>query len=98
MAREHSLYDAKAHLSALVRQVREGQTIIITVHGEPAAELRPIQSPSADQTLEERIADLQAQGVVSPAVRSPREFGKILDAVKARRRPGALRRFLDDRG
>ncbi|MGQ0766652.1 MAG: type II toxin-antitoxin system Phd/YefM family antitoxin, partial [Gemmatimonadota bacterium] len=40
MAREFSLYEAKARLSALVRQVREGQTVVITVHGRPAAELR----------------------------------------------------------
>ena len=43
MPKEFSIYDAKAQLSALVRQVREtGQTFVITVHGEPVAELRPV--------------------------------------------------------
>ena len=41
MPDDHSLSDAKAKLSALVRQAREGRTILITVLGEPAAELRP---------------------------------------------------------
>jgi prevent-host-death family protein len=98
MPREYSLYEAKAQLSALVKQVREGRTIVITVHGKPAAELRPIAPPSDDQTIESRIAELEAQGVITPAQQSPREFTKILEAAKSKRRPGALMRFLEDRG
>ena len=37
MPDEYSLYEAKAKLSALVKQVREGRTVIITVHGQPVA-------------------------------------------------------------
>ena len=97
MPREYSLYEAKAQLSALVRQVREGRTIVITVHGEPAAELRPITPSSADQTLAGRVAELEAQGVIEPARRSPRDFASILKAAGEKKRPGALRRFLDER-
>lgn len=94
MPDEYSLYDAKAKLSALVRQVREGKSVVITVHGEPVAELRPYQRPERKQTLEERIAELTARGVLIPAKRSPGDP----EAFKPGKHiPGALQRFLDDR-
>ena len=94
MPREYSLYEAKAKLSALVRQVREGQTIVITVHGEPAAELRPIEKVSGKQTNEQRYQELRESGVITAARMSPRDprawpVGK--------RAPGALKRFLEER-
>ena len=55
MAEEYSIYDAKAKLSALVRQVREGRSFVITVHGQPVAELRPIEPKPKATTLAERI-------------------------------------------
>ncbi|MBK9408917.1 MAG: type II toxin-antitoxin system Phd/YefM family antitoxin [Gemmatimonadetes bacterium] len=94
MRDEYSLYDAKAKLSALVRQVREGRTIVITVHGEPAAELRPIEKLPRRQTLEERLAEMAARGEVTPAVRRPRTAITLRTIV---RRPGALKRFLTER-
>jgi len=97
MPREYSLYEAKTHLSALVRQVREGRTVVITVHGRPVAELRPVAEP-AGKSLESRLADLEAQGVVTPAGRSPRDYAEIRARTRPRKRPGGLKRFLDDRG
>lgn len=89
MKDRYSLYEAKARLSALVRQVREGRRIIITVHGQPAAELRPVES--GPKSIEDRLAELIAQGVVVPAKdpHAPIRPGK--------RRPGGLKRFLDSR-
>ncbi|MEX0692755.1 MAG: type II toxin-antitoxin system prevent-host-death family antitoxin [Gemmatimonadales bacterium] len=91
MTESYSLYEAKAKLSALVRQVREGRTVIITVHGKPAAELRPIEP--AGQTLEERLDWLEARGslIRAKAAPDPSAFKPIA------RRPGALKRFLDER-
>lgn len=94
MRDEYSLYDAKAKLSALIRQVREGRTIVITVHGQPAAELRPIEHAPRQQTLEQRLAELEARGEVSPALRRP---GAQLGIRTIARRPGALKRFLRER-
>lgn len=88
----YSLYEAKARLSALVRRVRDGDRVIITVHGVPAAELRPIED--AEQSLEDRLADLEARGHLVPAARRPSDPG-VLRAGKAK--PGALQRFLRDR-
>jgi prevent-host-death family protein len=84
-----SLYEAKARLSALVRMVREGRTVVITVHGEPAVELRRIESSAPD--LEQKIARLQERGIVVPR----RNAGGKLKTVV--RRKGALSRFLDER-
>ena len=94
MVNEYPLYDAKAKLSALVRQVREGRSFVITVHGEPVAELRPYEPRPKAQTLAERIEELKAKGLITPAritPDDPRAFpiGEY--------REGALQRFLDDR-
>ena len=94
MTDEYSLYDAKAKLSALVRRVRDGHTIVITVHGERVAELRPIDKQARPQTLDERIAELMARGLIGPAKHKPSDPA-VLRVGK--RKPGALKRFLEDR-
>jgi prevent-host-death family protein len=98
MPEEYSIYDAKAKLSSLVRQVREaGSTFVITVHGEPVAELRPIEpveTPAKSQTFEERIAELEAMGAISPSKRPP---GQKPHFPVGEPNPGALQRFLDER-
>lgn len=94
MPDEYSLYDAKARLSALVRRVREGHTIIITLNGTPAAELRPITKSTRAQPLAERIAELKANGQITPARRSPGDPGGLRSIAH---RPGALKRFLAER-
>ena len=40
-----NLYQAKAHLSALVDRVVEGETVLICRRNVPAAELRPVPKP-----------------------------------------------------
>lgn len=85
----YSLYEAKAKLSALVKQVREGRRVVITVHGQPAAELRPIESGGTG--LEERLSHLEQRGVV---VRREMETARLEPIAK---RTGALARFLADR-
>ena len=85
----YSLYEAKAHLSALVRQVREGGRVLITVNGAPAAELRPVE-PEAPG-LSGRLERLAERGIL--VRRTP---GKILLAAVVRRK-GALKRFLAER-
>jgi len=89
MTRRYSLYEAKARLSSLVRMVREGQRVVITVHGEPAVELRPVEPPPPD--LATRLTQLEERGLLT---RQPVATGAFEPVV---RRPGALTRFLDDR-
>ena len=92
MARKYSLYDAKAQLSRIVRQVREsGASVVITVHGEPAVEIRRYQPLPRD--LESRVAELTARGEITPALRSPKD----VEWTAVAKRPGALKRFLKER-
>jgi prevent-host-death family protein len=43
-----NLYEAKAHLSALIDRVAEGESVLICRRNVPAAELRPV--PKARRT------------------------------------------------
>ncbi|KPK05256.1 MAG: hypothetical protein AMS20_07005 [Gemmatimonas sp. SG8_28] len=89
MPNEYSTYDAKARFSEIIRKVREGQTIRITYHGSPVAEIRPMhEEPEA---LAERLERLRDRGAIRSgrAIRGP--------WTPLARRPGALKRFLDER-
>jgi prevent-host-death family protein len=85
----YSLYEAKAKLSSIIRQVREGRHVVVTVHGEPVAEIRPI-SPGA-KDLATRVDELADRGVL---VRGMLEKGALRQVA---RKPGALARFLAER-
>lgn len=89
MADSYSLYDAKARLSEIVRQVREGATITITYRGKPVAEIKAIQPKPP--SLEERLRYLEQTGQLVPA-KNPHVLLKPIA-----KRPGALKRFLRDR-
>lgn len=86
----YSTYEAKARFSEVLRHVREGKTVTISYRGEPVAEIRPLRRESTD--LEERLADLERRGILSPRPKDPKpiELGTPV--------PGALTRFLADRG
>jgi prevent-host-death family protein len=84
----YSLYQAKARLSAIVRQVREGRTVIVTVHGEPAVEIRPVSAGPGG--LVSRWRGLEERGILVPAA-------SRLVPGPGPRRPGALARFLAER-
>jgi prevent-host-death family protein len=86
----YSLYETKAKLSAIIRRVREGHHVVVTLHGEAVAEIRPVDSSQAG--LEGRLDRLAERGIL---VR-PRQRERP-DARHVARRPGALARFLADR-
>ncbi len=85
----YSLYEAKAKLSAIVRRVREGHHVIVTLNGEPVVEMRPIAS--GEGGLDARMRNLAERGII---VRSESHRRRLRLVA---RRPGALKRFLDDR-
>ena len=84
-----STYEAKARFSEVMRLVREGRTVRISYHGNPVAEIRPIEGKK--KSVEEHFADLERRGIVSPA----RDPNAPLEPIA--HRPGALQRFLDER-
>jgi prevent-host-death family protein len=85
----YSLYEAKAKLSAIIRRVREGRRVVVTVHGKPVAEIRPVEQDATD--LAARLERLVESRIVVHAERR----GTALRPVA--RKPGALGRFLADR-
>ncbi len=89
MKNTYSLYEAKAKFSAIVRKVREGQPVIVTLHGEPVVEIRPIREEN--QGIEARFRELEERGILAPA-ENPKAKFKIGPRV-----PGALKRFLEER-
>lgn len=84
----YTTYEAKARFSEVLKKVREGRTITVTYHGEPVAEIRPLDRNSG--TLA-RLEWLRSRGVLGP----PAERRGKLGAIAAR--PGALERFLAER-
>lgn len=51
-------YEAKTHLPELLERVRKGETIMITKHGTPVAELRPVsgkKKPDFKKLYEEMV-------------------------------------------
>ncbi len=87
----YSTYEAKARFSEILRAVRErGETVTVSYHGEPVAEIRPLPRPEAEDPLTARVRALEAQGVVVAAEGGggPRRIA---------RRRGSLSRFLAER-
>ena len=70
---EIALYEAKAHLSALVERVEQaGEEIVITRRGRPAARLVPVDDDSA---IESALALLlAARGASTPGTETLREL------------------------
>jgi prevent-host-death family protein len=55
--------ELKTRLGSYLRKVQSGVTLVVTERGRPVAELRPIGSSTG--SLEDRLAELAALGVVS---------------------------------
>ena len=91
MALNYSVYEAKARFSEVIRQVREGKTVTVSYRGEPVAEIRSIRREK-EPTLDERLKDLERSGSLVPSTIPRRTLRPV------ERRPGALSRFLAERG
>ena len=86
---EYSSYEAKAKFSEVLRVVREGKTVTLLYRGEPVAEIHPIQQP---ETIDDRLRELEQRGVLAPSSTARRQIPTVES------RPGALHRFLAERG
>jgi antitoxin (DNA-binding transcriptional repressor) of toxin-antitoxin stability system len=89
MSRTYSTYEAKARFSEVLRQVRAGHSIVIEYRGEPVAEMRRIEP--AEPGLAGRLARLKVEGALHPQPAGKRALRSVA------RRPGALKRFLQER-
>ena len=84
----YSTYDAKARFSEILRKVRGGETVYITYRGEVVAEMKPIEKADS---MEARIKRLEERGVIT---RRPVERAPLKPIAN---RPGAVKRFLEER-
>ena len=89
MASVYSTYEAKTRFSEILRKVRAGQNVLVSYHGRPVAEIRPI---AEEETFEQRFERLEAEGLLVPPKDPPR--AKMRPVVRS---PGALKRFLESR-
>ena len=91
---EIGIRDLRQDLSSQIKRAAAGETIVVTVDGEPKAKLVPVEVASRRQTMEELIA----AGRVIPARRrgqkppdpppmfeGTRPSGEILDEIRADR-------------
>jgi prevent-host-death family protein len=84
----YSTYDAKAKFSEILRKVRTGKTVYISYRGEVVAEIKPTEK---SDSMEERIRRLEARGVIT------RRSDKRAPMKPIAKRPGAVKRFLEER-
>jgi len=89
MKTRYSIYDAKTHLSEIIRRVRQDRSVVITDRGRDVARVVPIEKAEG---WKGRIEELERLGVLSENI--PAVSGGIAAVV---RRPGAVKRFLDGR-
>jgi prevent-host-death family protein len=59
----------KARLSEYMRQVKQGQSLVITEHGKPVGRILPVE-----MSLEERIESLRKAGLVEWSGRKLRDI------------------------
>ena len=84
----YSTYEAKARFSEVIRKVRRGESVLITYRGIEVAEIRPVKK---EKTPQEKLDRLREEGILSgPATRQ-------WDWKPLAYRPGALKRFLEER-
>jgi prevent-host-death family protein len=94
-----SITETKNNLSALLDQVRQGETVLIVDRGRPIARLEPA-IVDATEGPEGRLARLERQGLVKRAAEPPsthilksrpprmRSGGSLVEAVIEERRQG----------
>ncbi|MEX0734702.1 MAG: type II toxin-antitoxin system Phd/YefM family antitoxin [Steroidobacteraceae bacterium] len=69
-----SISELKDQLSAYLKKVREGQTVVVTDRNKPVAQLTPITS---FQSQSERIARLVALGIIARPKAPPLSIEEI---------------------
>jgi prevent-host-death family protein len=77
-----SAYEAKTHLPRLLRAAERGETVIITRHGKPVAQLGPVE-----QQRGEDVAEVIARMKRARALRPRVTVEEILAARDEGRKP-----------
>jgi prevent-host-death family protein len=86
----YSIYEAKAHLSEIIRQVKNNKFITITERNVPVAKMITIKKEQPKK-IEEIIEELENEGIVT----HPRSSISNIKTVVTKR--NALKKFLESR-
>lgn len=87
-----SIADLKAHLSAYLRKVKAGETVLVLDRGRPVARIEPISGPAA---ANEHIARLAAAGLARlPTHPVPMD---LLRSVRPKSKKSVLEALLEER-
>ena len=87
--------ELKTRLGRYLHRVRMGETIIVTDHAEPVAELRPI---SGGGRVAAKLARLGAEGLISPPIRRAPSAVVAAHARQGASAAAAVRADRDGRG
>ncbi len=71
-----SVSETKNRLSAILDQVKEGETFLITEHGRVVARLEPVRSSESKTAEEAKLADLERRGLITRGGKVSPEFFK----------------------
>jgi prevent-host-death family protein len=75
---EHSVADAKTHLSALIDKALAGEGVVITRHGRPVVALRPLHPPATAVTAAEIDWLATCRAGLAPTL----DAGKLLSLMR----------------
>lgn len=93
MVKKYSIYEVLANFSQLVRTVLKTGGAMITQRGVPV--IRVVPYSSVQCSLAERVRELERVGKAQLASKSwPNRYDSLM---RAEGKPGAVKRFLDER-
>lgn len=75
MTRKAGVRELKTHLSAYLREVKGGETVVVTDRGHPVARIVPMGRP-----VEERLGDLLDAGLVEWNEETPESMEPVARA------------------
>jgi len=88
MARTYSIYETKAKLSEILRQVKAGNEVFVSERGHTIAKILPFHPVEG---LDSRLDELTAGGQIIKAPAGEKTFAVL------KKKSGALARFLEER-
>jgi len=86
--------ELRKRLGAYLRLVQRGATIEVTERGQPVAELRPLVAAPPPKTLDEKLDQLAAEGVITRGTGKPLRRFK---PVKLKGGPSIAETIIEDR-
>jgi prevent-host-death family protein len=89
-----SISKLKDQLSAYLKKVEAGQTVVVTDRNKPVAQLTPLVRQDSD---DDRIARLVAQGIVRLPRKPPLDMKEFLARRPVIRNAGILEALLEER-